>query len=202
MLVGHNSFSKQEEINRFAVLNMETGERELVPLIPKIDYPIHESLEEMAYRSFVAYNEEKGLIAAIPNFLGRLDFFNDELELQFSSVYRPSEDNIVSLTAGKIEKSAKMVNSLYDYKGGATDFTSYKDYLFIQTTEDKYGDSKEGISKIFLRVFNWDGEQLAVFEYKANINSSIAYDYIHNRLYVYDSSKDDDNLMMYDLPTF
>ncbi len=203
MFVGHNSFSKQEEINRFAVLNMETGEINLMPLAPGADFPINESIAEDVYRSHVAYNEDKNLIAAIPWFLGRIDFFNEDLEFQFSSVYRNLDDNLVALSAGKIEKKGQTVHSLHDFKGNVLSYTYTNDYLFLLCNEDKYGDVYDGrYSNMYLRVFNWAGKQISVFSLNANVNSSFSYDYIHHRLYVYDSFKDDDNLMMYDLPTF
>jgi len=202
LFVNHNAY-KDSEINRFTVLNRETGEIIFVPLFPPTDYQVNEQIKELVFKSLPAYNNEKKLIAAIPKYLGRIDFFNEDLEFQFSSVFRNLDDNVIALTAGTIEKDGQMVNSLHEFSGNVVGYNYTKEYLFLFCSEAKYGVAHDAIdSDKYLRVFNWEGEQLEVLSLNASINSSISYDYINHRLYLYDSSKDDDNLMMYDLPTF
>jgi len=202
LFVNHNAY-KDSEINRFTVLNRETGDIIFVPLFPSTDFQVNEQIKELVFKSLPAHNSERKIIAAIPKYLGRIDFFNEDLEFQFSSVYRNLDDNVIALTAGTVEKDGQIVNSLLEFKGNVVSYNYTNDYIFLLCSEDKFGDVYDtGNSNLYFRVFNWEGEQLAVFSLNIFLKSSFSYDHIHHRLYLYDSFKDDDNLMMYDLPIF
>lgn len=68
--------AKSEAEGRFIHYNYGSRESKIIPYVPKIEFSIRDDYFYPIYRSAVAVNMDKGLIAAAPMLLGEIDFFD------------------------------------------------------------------------------------------------------------------------------
>lgn len=175
--------------SRFVIYDYKKNSSVNVPYIPEHNYSISKSMNTFVYRSTVAVNRDKGIIATAPILLAQLDFF--DLKGNFiKSVYFDKEVDLEKNLRNGLSKNT------VEY---IVEIEKYDDKIFALNNANSVNDFlyTKNISPFKLQVYSWDG--VPVKEYtldKRNI-SSFAIDKLHNRVYAY--SVWDSRIVVYDL---
>lgn len=195
------AFSYASNAARFGILNRENNQPYKVPIPANPPVPINSNILTETFYSHVAFNKEKNLLAAISWYYPQIDFYSTEGELLFSSLFDNPEKNSDVYVEGI--NSATRTNALSRYEGSVFDYDYTEDYIIVRTNVEPSNISfNADKTELLYRVFDWEGEQMAVFSLEANNNTTFTYDKHNHRFLFYDSTDDGQNFKTYDLPPF
>ncbi len=197
VIIGEEEQSMEDPKERFFIYDEVNDVKLSVPYLPTNELGLEGFELYSSYYSQITYNSEKKLIAALPRHLGQVDYFSTNGEWQYSNTFDiPSSPNQINSVENKDESSQKFVaGKTYFYGFAATD-----KYIFGHSVEEVNSNALEfKAPTILIRVFDWEGNQKAIFRIAGDDETYFTYDSIHHRFYVYHASREKNNLMMYDV---
>ena len=180
---------------RFTHYSYENDSTKFIPFLPQTEFEVEENFKEIAYRSTVTINKEKGLFAAFPILLGQVDFF--DLSGNFlSKTYFEDPDKIKE---GFFIKDEKERQDSYMY---VSDSDSDQNYIFGLNMNNNSSIYRGGSlsRKQKIEVFDWEGSHIKQYVLNDDLPSeSFAFDEKHNRFYTYCRECEDSNLSYFNV---
>lgn len=183
---------KTEGNNRFTHYSYKKDTVDFIPYIPKQNFTIYERFEPYVYRSSVAVNKQKGLIAAFPILLGSIDFFDLDGKLLRSTYF----DDPDKLKPSVIEKNNV---EAYFYM---MDSDSDQNYIYGLNINNRRSDLAGNNHKILnVLVFDWNGKPVIKYILDNDqASEAIAFDSKHNRFYTYCRDCEESNILVFNIP--
>ena len=200
ILIGVEEQNTEDPNHRFFIYDEVNNTKTKVPYLPANELGLEGYELYSSYYSLIAYNQGKQLIAALPKNLGQVDYFSTTGEWLYSNAFdTPSSPNRIKSVDNNEESSPNFVSGkTYFYGFAATD-----KYIFGHSVEEVNSNALEfKAPTILIRVFDWEGNQKAIFRINGDDETDFTYDPTHHRFYIYHASRETDNLMMYDVPSF
>jgi hypothetical protein len=198
IIIGEEEQNTYEPKHRFFIYDEVNNIKTKVPYLPVNELGLEGLDLYLSYYSLIAYNQEKQLIAALPQNLGQVDYFSTKGEWLYSNTFdTPSSPNRIK----SVDKSEESTQSFVAGKTYFYGFAATDKYIFGHSVEEVNSNALEfKAPSILIRVFDWEGNQKAIFRIDGDDETYFTYDSNHNRFYIYHASRETNNLMMYEVP--
>ncbi|MTI89483.1 MAG: hypothetical protein FH748_16130 [Balneolaceae bacterium] len=170
--------------------NLTTDNFYNVSYLPKLDFTIPDNILSLVYRSAVVVNKKRGLIASAPQYLGELDFFDFQGNLIRSSIFESRDAYRHELTSG--------LTIMNDIKKQIIDLDAKKDLIYGLNYNVHAKDYRSGKWNSKVQVFDWNGNAIIEYPLDGRPVRYFAVDEIHSRIYAYDPTEEEHNVVVYE----
>lgn len=178
---------------RFSIHDYRTSRNTIIPYVPKPVFTIPEDRFSEVYRSAAVVNTNKGLIAAAPILLGRLDFFDLDGNYLRSTIFE---------SANKYsEKYSAALDIFNTLKFQIADLVSKNDLIYGLNinSEISHFAGMQGEYNMKVQVFDWDGKPVKEYILDDRLITSFAIDEDNNRIYAYSPLEPEHPIIIYNI---
>ena len=173
------------------IKDFETSQSVLIPYLPKVEFAIPDNSLSTVYRPAVAVNKAKEIIAATPLYLGEINFFDFEGNLITTSIFESREAHKEELEIG--------ISHFNDIKQQIVELDTNGDYIYGLNYNTSVKDNNADTWNAKVQVFDWEGNPVIEYPLDGRPILSFAVDKIHNRIYAYDPTEEEHNIVAFEL---